>query len=74
MSWKMIADCDLRNGQVVRVREEGWEPYFAKYWSPALLAKEEWEDAEHGWYQFFPERDEDGDVLVHPTMWFDPRD
>jgi hypothetical protein len=74
LPWKSIEDGAPRNGAVVKVRQDGWPPYFVKYWTPALLAEKEWVDAEHGWYEYFPDDDEDGDELVDPTMWFDPTD
>lgn len=70
MAWKDISSAP-RDGTAIQVSEPGWPPYWAKYWTKDMMAAAGDGDAEHGWFQYFPETEADGDVLVIPTLWND---
>lgn len=71
MAWKPIHSAP-RNGTLVKVRESTWpHTYFVKWWTRLRIEEDEWGDYEPGWYEYFPDNDEDGDDIVAPELWWD---
>lgn len=70
MSWKNIETAP-RDGRILQVRSDDWpDNFWVRFWTKSALEEEGWEH-EPGWYEYFPESDEDGDEIVEPALWYD---
>ena len=67
MVWELI-DTAPRDGRAVQVRDPEWGVYWAKFWTRSMLTENDEPDAEHGWYEWLPDSDSDGDG-ADPTHW-----